>query len=529
MKLETNIHNTSHDCISQAEMIAYIQGKLSAIEMNRIERHLLECEMCNDEFEGLSLLEKPESIIEITTDLNKEILEKISTTKVIAFPIKRIMMVAASIVIIFGLGYVSYWMYSTKKDVVKIASTSIEQKDSVQIIKQKSLQENKQKLPIAVNSIVRNKSMFFIDTNSMIINKQIDIAQVIPTIPSVEVPQIELPNVVISEPSIQVQNKNNNETYSIHGKILDKKTNEPLIGCSIAVRNSTEGTFTEFDGSYELQLKPGTYEIEVSYVGYKTVTQKVVIRNEETIAFNSALEADNQAIESVMKIGYASAKPEDMTGSITQISGNEINSKPVLGVDKALQGKAAGVQVRSNSGAPGAATNIAIRGIGSASGDSRPLYIVDGVPVGNEWKGDPNTVESISILKDASSCAIYGSRGSNGVILITTKGGNAVSSSSNLPSTFIGAKYSQGTKKDFEKYVNQSIPNSAKTSNITVVVYCKIKPDATISVIETDLRNHPELEEKIKSVIELSTDWIPATEYGKNVESSIIFTINLTK
>ena len=124
--------------------------------------------------------------------------------------------------------------------------------------------------------------------------------------------------------------------------------------------------------------------------------------------------------EKVMKIGYASGTPENLTGSITQITGYSVSQAPVLAVDQALQGRAAGVQVTNNSGHPGAAMDIAVRGRGMV-GDSRPLYVVDGVLQENEWKGNPTDITSISILKDASSCAIYGARGANGVILISTK------------------------------------------------------------------------------------------------------------
>lgn len=215
-------------------------------------------------------------------------------------------------------------------------------------------------------------------------------------------------------------------TGTVKGKVTDSK-GDPLIGCSIAVVNSTNGTFTEFDGSYSIVLAAGNYKLEVAYVGFKTKVVSIIIEDNKEIIQDVTLLPDSQQLETVVKIGYASAKPEDMTGAITQISGyNTPNHRPVMGVDKALQGKAAGVQIRSNSGSPGAASNIVIRGIGSTSSDPRPMYVVDGVPVGSQWNGDPNTVESISILKDASSCAIYGSRGANGVVLISTKGGNSL-------------------------------------------------------------------------------------------------------
>ena len=210
-----------------------------------------------------------------------------------------------------------------------------------------------------------------------------------------------------------------NAQIQVSGKLTDAN-GEALIGASIAEVGTTNGTFTEFDGSWSISVKGPESKLEFSYVGF--VTQVKTVGNNKTM--NVVLKTDAVQMEAVMKIGFASAKPEDVTSAITQVK--DVGGKPVLGVDQALQGRAAGVQVRSNSGSPGAAMSINIRGIGSINGDTRPLYVVDGIPVGNEWKGDPQTVENISILKDASSCAIYGSRGANGVILITTKGGNGV-------------------------------------------------------------------------------------------------------
>jgi len=212
-----------------------------------------------------------------------------------------------------------------------------------------------------------------------------------------------------------------NAQIQVSGKLTDAK-GEPLIVATIAEVGTTNGAYTEFDGSFSIKVKSAESVLEFSYVGYQSQKSKVGEKRTFTVALKSAA----QEMEKVVKIGYASSKPEDVTSAITQVAGKEVGNKPVLGVDQALQGKAAGVQIRSNSGSPGAAMNITIRGIGSATGDGRPLYVVDGIPVGNEWKGDPQNVESISILKDASSCAIYGARGANGVILITTKGGNSV-------------------------------------------------------------------------------------------------------
>lgn len=231
----------------------------------------------------------------------------------------------------------------------------------------------------------------------------------------------------------------------VSGKLTDSK-GEALVAASVAEVGTNNGTFTEYDGTWTLTVKSPESVLEFSYVGLKTQTQKVGTKR----VFNVALQADAIIIPGVVKIGYASAKPEDVTGGIVQLKGEEVAKAPVLGVDQALQGKAAGVQVRSNSGTPGGGMDIVVRGRGT-TGDARPLYVVDGVPVGYEWKGDPNNIESISILKDASSCAIYGARGANGVVLITTKGGNEVTAQEEfLNVSFDGYRGSQERWKKFD-------------------------------------------------------------------------------
>ena len=206
---------------------------------------------------------------------------------------------------------------------------------------------------------------------------------------------------------------------NVSGKLTDTK-GAPLIAASVAELGTTNGTYTELDGSWTLSVKSADAVLEFSYLGFATQTMKVGAKR----TFNVSLKPDAVQVETVVKIGYASVKVEDATGSNTVLGGEEISKAPVLAVDQALQGKAAGVSVTSNSGTPGAGMDIVIRGRGT-TGDARPLYVVDGVPQGYEYRGDPGNIESLTILKDASSCAIYGARGANGVVLITTKGGNS--------------------------------------------------------------------------------------------------------
>ncbi len=231
---------------------------------------------------------------------------------------------------------------------------------------------------------------------------------------------------------------------TVSGKLTDQK-GAPLIAASVAEVGTTNGVFTELDGTWSLTVKNAESVLEFSYVGFQTQTIKVGAKK----SFNVSLKPDAIQMETVVKIGYGQAKKEDAVGANKTMGGEEISKAPVLAIDQALQGKASGVSVTSNSGTPGAGMNIVIRGNGS-TGDSRPLYVVDGVPQGYEYRGDPGNIESLSILKDASSCAIYGARGANGVVLITTKGGNSVADAEYVNINFDGYRGIQSAWKKMD-------------------------------------------------------------------------------
>jgi TonB-linked SusC/RagA family outer membrane protein len=206
--------------------------------------------------------------------------------------------------------------------------------------------------------------------------------------------------------------------------------NSALPGVNVLIKGTTQGTVTDVDGNYSISV-PGTDAVLVfSSVGFQS--QEVTVGSRSRI--DLALEPDLQSLEEVVVVGYGTMTKRDVTGSISSVSGEEISEVPVASFDQALQGRAAGVQVSQSSGRPGAGTRILVRGTSSVSAGSEPLFVVDGFPitVDNVSAGinpftiiNPNDIESIEVLKDAAATAIYGSRGANGVILITTKSGKA--------------------------------------------------------------------------------------------------------
>ncbi|MFC0186479.1 SusC/RagA family TonB-linked outer membrane protein [Pseudarcicella hirudinis] len=202
------------------------------------------------------------------------------------------------------------------------------------------------------------------------------------------------------------------------GRITDE-SNLGIPGVTILLKGSNVGTTTDNDGRYSLNLANGTGTLVISSVGY--VTQEVPLNNRTTI--DVTLKTDVKSLSEVVVIGYGTVKKSDLTGAVTTIKADKLLDMPSANVSQALQGKIAGVEVSVNSNAPGAAAKVRVRGIGSINSNIDPLYVVDGV-VGVDGNSiNPNDIASLEVLKDASSTAIYGSRGANGVIMISTKRG----------------------------------------------------------------------------------------------------------
>lgn len=211
------------------------------------------------------------------------------------------------------------------------------------------------------------------------------------------------------------------QTRDLTGTVVDRQ-GSPVVGAAVIVEGTTKGTSTGTDGKFMLGGVTPDQRITVSYIGYVTRTIPV---GGGTADLKITLDEDAQALESVIVVGYGVQKKSDVTGAITSVKGDVLASRSVETVQAALQGKAAGVQVFSVSAAPGSNPSVRIRGISSnSSGSSDPLYVVDGLKVSNIGYLDPNIIESMEILKDGASAAIYGAEAGNGVVLITTKSGS---------------------------------------------------------------------------------------------------------
>lgn len=234
-------------------------------------------------------------------------------------------------------------------------------------------------------------------------------------------------NHIVITPQSSETNQKQEEKKQITGQVVDSK-GEPVIGATVMEKGTTNGTITDFDGNFVLNATEGS-SIEVSYIGYKTQMFTASANSIMTIS----LKEDTEMLDEVVVVGYGVVKKSDLTGSVSRVTTKELNNIPVSSIDKALQGRVAGVQISSISGAPGAGTSIRIRGGNSISADNEPLYVVDGFIGGGDLNSiNPADIESIEILKDAASTSIYGSRGANGVIMITTKKGSQGSNKVNV-------------------------------------------------------------------------------------------------
>ncbi|MDR2805385.1 MAG: SusC/RagA family TonB-linked outer membrane protein, partial [Dysgonamonadaceae bacterium] len=224
-------------------------------------------------------------------------------------------------------------------------------------------------------------------------------------------------------------------TISVTGSVLDNESREPLIGVSVIEKGTVNGTATDHDGKFSLKTAANA-TLSFSYLGY-SAKEVNVGRGGEILVL---MEEKTHTLDEFVVIGYGVQKKSDLTGSISSISGRDVNDVPVASVIQALQGKAAGVTVIQNTGAPGSTTTIKVRGTGTVN-DADPLYVVDGFIVDGIDHLNPNDIANVEIFKDAASSAIYGARGANGIVAITTKSGEKT-----------------GTKISFDSYVGFSTP-----------------------------------------------------------------------
>lgn len=218
------------------------------------------------------------------------------------------------------------------------------------------------------------------------------------------------------------------QNLTVKGTVYDQ-TGEPLIGATVMQKGTKNGTATDIDGNFTLSV-PSNAKLTVSYVGYET--QEISVDGRTVIEVTLKDNAD--VLSELVVVGYGQMKRSDMTGAVVSVGEEAVKRSIPTSIDQVLQGRAAGVQIQSNSGTPGASTSIRIRGVNSLNATNQPIFVIDGVVVDSSTDDEnanplssinPSDIVSMDVLKDASATAIYGSRASNGVIMITTKRGQS--------------------------------------------------------------------------------------------------------
>lgn len=289
----------------------------------------------------------------------------------------------------------------------------------------------------------------------------------------------------------------------VTGRVVDA-SREPVIGASVVIEGTSMGTITDIDGNFSLEVSDDNVMLTISYIGYKTHNVRVQGKNN----INVVLQEDSKALDEVVVVGYGTQKKVNLTGSVETVKSDKIAGKPVTSLQEALTGEAAGMTITQTSGQPGRnSTSVRIRGVGTW-GDADPLVLVDGVAMNME-DVMPSDVESISVLKDAASAAIYGSRAANGVILITTKQGKKGKVSINYSGN-VGIQRATRVPKmakswQYAELYNQSMENEGKSSTLF--------PQDRIDRMKAG--GDPD-------VLEGSTDWFdeilhPAVQHSHNV------------
>ena len=212
--------------------------------------------------------------------------------------------------------------------------------------------------------------------------------------------------------------------YQVTGHIISAEDNQPMIGVSVLEKGTTNGVITDINGNYSITVTKSPATLQFSYVGMKTVDKQVTA----STRINLTMENDAQMVDEVVVVAYGVRKKGTIAGSVSTVRAEKMENVPAASFDQALQGQAPGLMVMSGSGEPSVAASFQIRGINSLSSGTSPLFILDGVPVssGDFNTLNPSDIESISVLKDASSTSIYGARAANGVVVITTKRGLAL-------------------------------------------------------------------------------------------------------
>lgn len=286
----------------------------------------------------------------------------------------------------------------------------------IDVYKKQSLRVENKKLPEVLEALFGNSNIDFSFVRDQIILFPKDSPEIKEKIETLLNSQVDKMPSVLSPQKINELIQSNVQ-FTVQGTVSDN-TGAPIPGVTVLVKGTSKGTATDFDGNYSIMADAGDV-LSFSYIGF--TTKEVAVTGEETL--NVVLEENVDALEEVVVVGYGTQRKSDLTGAVSAVSSEDLLKAPVNNALQGMRGKVAGVNVFLNSGSPTGSPRIVIRGVGTINSSSDPLYVVDGVVMDDIKFINPNDIERMEVLKDASSASIYGARGANGVVLITTKRG----------------------------------------------------------------------------------------------------------
>lgn len=288
------------------------------------------------------------------------------------------------------------------------------------------------------------------------------------------------------------------QQVQVSGTIIDDETKEPLIGVSIQVKGTVEGTITDVNGNFSLSVNSENVLV-ISYLGFKSV--EILVGSQTTI--DVSLKPDIQALDEVVVIGYGEIKKSDLTGAVSRIGSEDIEQANANDVITSLQGRATGVQITQASGAPGSGVNVQVRGINSINAGTAPLYVIDGIQINQDTDLsinplldlNPADIKSMEILKDASATSIYGARGANGVVMITTKKGRSGKGKIDLNVqtgvTYLVNNVDMMTNEEYLAYQDEFVRKRAIDQGFASSAF---QANVYGMALEAGLANHPDFE-----------------------------------
>ena len=310
-------------------------------------------------------------------------------------------------------------------------------------------------------------------------------------------------------------------TGTITGTVTSQDNKAPVTGVNVFVVGTSRASLTNAEGKYVITgVTPGTHTLRASSIGYGVKDQQITVRAGTSQAINFTLDPEAVALKEIVAVGYGTQNRRNVTGAVSSVSTDALEKSPVRSIDQMLQGTAPGVQVTTGSSEPGGALSIRIRGTSSITGNSEPLYVIDGFPIENDIDNsaagnggrtrttppnplitlNPSDIETISILKDASATAIYGSRGANGVVIITTKQGRGTKPQ-------VTFDYYTGVQSVTKKYDLLNSQEFMDYANDYVVAGATSRPDTLTAAQLNTLK--PFNDSIYKKIISsgINTDW----------------------